>query len=133
MKNLFYCAVILLFSSCFSNSIYFDTEDQAIKSCNPTGMRRIYIENESKNDYYSIVWSDTTHSTPDFITLKRIQSGFTVYVVGEFRQIPRSDFKLLPSTEYTIRKSGGDASSYEIKIWTDSKGYVIGTDQPQCQ
>ncbi len=132
VKILLSSAIILLFTSCFSNTIYFDLKDQAIKSCNPTGIKRIYIENKSLNDYYSIGWTDTTSRAPGFINLESVQNGFTISVVGENKQIPQSDFKLRPSTQYTITKSGGDASSYEIKVWTDRTGYVRGTSQPEC-
>ncbi|HZY37377.1 MAG TPA: hypothetical protein VFE53_12045 [Mucilaginibacter sp.] len=133
--NIFvFSSIILLFTSCYSNSIYFDIKDQAIKSCNPTGISQIYIENYSLNDYYSVAWSDSVHSAPGFINMKNIQNGFTISVSGgENKQIPSGEFKLRPSTEYTITKDQGDASSYEIKVWTNSKGYIIGTTRPDCQ
>lgn len=124
--------MIFLFSSCYSNAIYFDIENQSIKSCNIKGIRQIYIESDSSNEMYLISWTDSTLRAPRDVKLKNIQSGYSVYKNWNNEIISNIKFKLSALSAYSIERVQDDASGYKIKVWTDWLGNVNKTSQPLC-
>ena len=127
-----YFTIAIVFSSCYSNAIYFDIENRSIKSCNSKEINHIYINNDTSDEMYSIVWVDTILMAPKTIELKNIQTGYKIYAGWNNKQILSRDLKLSALAVYTIERVQGDASGYKIKVWTDKQGNIIKTSHSNC-
>ena len=133
-KIKYYLIFLMLgFSSCQSNAIYFDIKEQAIKSCNQKGIFRIYIKNDFLAETYSLVWGDTTISAPKEIELFNPNNEYKIYKGWNNLPISIKDFKLKASSSYTIERVQGDASAYKVQVWTDKAGNINKALPESCK
>lgn len=134
MKRIsFWTFIIIVFPSCFkSNEIYFDIGDQSIKSCNSQGLYKLDIQNDSLNEFYSIIWKDSTKDSPKILKITNIDAGYKIFKGWERNPIPNSNFHLKKYSSYAIEKSQGDATPFKVKLFTDENGYVIRSDPNKC-
>jgi len=123
----------LLFTSCYNNSVCFDVKNQSIKSCDHSGIMKIYLENDSLKEFYYINWIDSVNSPPITINLEKIEKGYNIYSGWNQQQVFIKTLKLSSSSEYLITRSHGDASAFKIKIRTDKNGHANWTSQPKCK
>lgn len=133
MKNVsLFCLIVFVFSSCYySNAIYFDVAKQSVNSCNPKGIRQLYIDKDSSRETYLLVWEDKINEVPKVINIKSIK-GYFVYKGWNRKQISINEFKLSPLSCYTFDRAQGDAASYKIKVWTDEFGNIKKTSKGSC-
>lgn len=133
IKYYLFFLILIGFSSCQSNAIYFDINEQAIKSCNQKGIYRIYIKNDSLAETYSLVWSDTTISAPKKIELFNPNNAYKIYKGWNNLPISIKDFKLKVSSSYTFERVQGDASAYKVQVWTNNVGNVSKAVPESCK
>jgi hypothetical protein len=125
--------LILSFSSCFqSNAIYFDVNEQSIRSCNSKGIRQLYIENDSTPEEYSITWIDDNKNAPTSVSIFSIDDSYNVARAWDRRRIDNKKFRLLPFNKYTITRMQGDASAYQIEVWTGENANIIKSIPDKC-
>ena len=123
-------AVIVLLTSCQSNEISFDVKNQILVSCSSKKFDRFSVVNENNLDVYEFRFSASSFFAPDKFNINKITKEFEIK--KNMIMISVGDFKLSPLSRYTIRRTGGDASGYKIRIWTDSLGFVVKTTKPIC-
>ncbi|MCB0540376.1 MAG: hypothetical protein KDC55_12660 [Ignavibacteriae bacterium] len=137
MKRFCFIVVLLVFTmifqSCFqSNAIYFDTSTQELKSCNNKGIVRIYISNDSTNENYKIEWKSEDNNFLKAVKINAIPEQYIISSGWQNKKVNNKQFKLSPNSYYTIERTQGDASSFGIKIKTDSIGLVEKTNKSNC-
>jgi hypothetical protein len=74
-----------------------------------------------------IDWKGERALTPLDFSFNKIPKGYH-YFEGK----SATNFKFKPNCKYTLEKFGGGSPSFQIKIWTDSKGKVYRTTHPTC-
>src|SRR6266536_5061449 len=127
-----YFLIVSVFSSCYSNAIYFDVNAQSICSCNAKEIRQVYIKNDSSSEVYLISWTDTILVAPKIINLKNIETGYSLYKGWNKKQISINEFKLAVLSTYTIERVQDDATTYKVKVWTDKTGNINKTSRSTC-
>lgn len=126
--------VAVFITSCFdSNKIYFEIQDQSIKSCNKKGIKNLYIQNSATPDMYYLVFNDTIkRDVPKVIYIDSISNLYSIYQGWQKKPVNNNSFRLAPLSQYKIERVQGDASAYKIEIWTDKNGKVIKTSKENC-
>ena len=114
-----------LLSSCFSNAIDFDIDTQSVRSGNIKSIRNLTIMEDSSETGYHIQWYGNNDNVPRTLSLSNIEQGYEVPSVPDAcGTVENNMLKLKPSKKYIIQRSGGDAGSYAIYVWTDENGRV---------
>lgn len=132
MKQLFLFLLIwTVLGSCTDNEILFDLNSQSVISCNSSGIRNLHVENINNKEYYMITWQDSIHDAPKKFSFESKNRGYKIEEIYPFRELPQ--LNLASMSQYIVTKSGGDASSHEIEIWTDKNGKVYKTSKNSCR
>jgi len=122
--------ILVLYYCCPSNEFCIDLNTYELKSCSDVGIYSIYIENDSINEYCEILW-EKQERAPKYINLNSVQKGYSVYLYLEGKKIDTNKLILKPNSIYKIKRHDvGDAGSFIIKIFTDSKGNIKNSDEP---
>lgn len=122
----------LFLTSCHDNSICINLKESEIHSCNGSTLSRVMIEenkNANKSYYVELIRHDLGK---DFFNVQHPDSN---YVITElpFDTIKNSNFRLKPSTKYTITNlSNGDAAGCPVFIATDINGNIINASKQDC-
>jgi hypothetical protein len=123
---------LVIFTSCTTHHIYFDIEKQRLISCNGDPLLKLSINGNSGNgidDGCTIRWKGNNNESPFSIDINNLPKGYIELTGGIKRLKP---FKLYPNSQYTIDKSGMGLSPHYIRIWTNAKGIVYKTTNPNC-
>jgi len=123
--------VIIGLMSCADNQIYFDIDEQSIKTCNGKAIRSLTVD-EIEGDYlYRFAKGKDKEGTNSFSFIS-LDKNYTLEVMGQ--ELPLSKFNLKPNSEYRIRNSTyGDAASGEIKVKTNGDGEIATADITSCK
>ena len=120
----------VIFSSCYNNNIYYDMEQQAIKTCNGRVIKQLYVVNEDENIFYHFSKLDGKEGVNSF-TLKGLNEQYQLENLN--KEITLSEFKLVPEMKYKISNSSyGDAASSSIEIRIDQNGLVGYASKTTC-
>lgn len=131
-KNKTFIAFIILclFTSCHSNAIYFDIEQQTIVRCNGT-ISNLYITSKDYEDELNFIILQGKRSSNTF-SVKELNKDYSIEVMHT--HIDLQNFKLRPNTEYEIiNHSNGDAPDGKLIIRTNQKSIVIYADKTSCE
>lgn len=126
-----FVAILLLLTSCYSNSIYFDLETQSVVRCNGT-IKRLYLKSkDDKDDFLFEVCPDKKGSQS--FSLKELNKNYSIQVIRNGAHLDLQHFKLRPEMEYEIENlSNGDAAGGGLSIRTDKNGLVVYADKTSC-
>lgn len=122
--------MLYLFTSCHSNSIYFDMESQSIVRCKGT-ISNLYIISKDDKDYlhFSVLQGKKGSNVFSIIELNK---NYSIDVTNTL--IDLQNFKLRPETEYEIENhSNGDTPNKKLVIRTDKNSSVIYADKTSCE
>jgi hypothetical protein len=122
--------VTLALTSCYNNRIYYDMEEQAVKTCNGKVIRQLYITNESENVFYHFSKLDEKKGVNSF-SFNNLSEQYQLEVING--KIPLKDFKLTPKMKYKISNSSyGDAASSDIEIKVGVNGIITQASRTAC-
>ena len=125
--------ISILAASCFeSNAIYFNINEQSIRSCNSKGISRLFINNDSVAEVYSLIWNNNKKDAPKKICLYPLTVDYVITKGWNNKEISKEDFKLRPYSIYTIERVQGDATSYKITVQTDESGTIVKAVPDEC-
>lgn len=121
---------IVVFSSCYDNSIYFNLENQSLKTCNGRELVVFYLKKKGDPSFYFYTLKFNKKGTNEFF-LKRKNENY-ILECNE-KEMDMKDFKLSPNSKYEIvNHSSRDATDASIQIETDSCGNVIFSSVTSC-
>ena len=122
--------MLFLFTSCYTNLVYFDLETQSVIRCNGTISRLNIISTDNKDDlHFSIMPGKKAQKS---FSLKEINKDYSLETTNPF--ITLKHFRLRPETEYTIlHHSNGDCPDGELTIRTDKNSSIIYADKTSCK
>ncbi len=122
---------ITVLSSCHDNKIFYDINEQKIKTCNGKAIKNLYIMNEKEKIFYHFFKLPDKRGT-NSLSLIRLSSDYRLENLNE--QVNLEDFKLRPRVEYTISNSTyGDAASSEIKVRTGNIAVINYASSKSCK
>ncbi len=123
--------LLFTLSSCSDNNIYFDINNQSVRSCNKKVISKLHIISKNNNDFYFFSKKPEAEGTNNFSLFTLNHSYFLENMNS---QICIDSFKLMPETEYEITNSTfGDADRTQILIKTDKEGKVIYSNVTSCK
>lgn len=123
--------VVIGLMSCADNQIYFDMDEQCIRTCNGKAIRNLTIDDVEGDYLYRFVKDKDKEGTNRFSFIS-VNKNYTLEVMGQ--ELPLNKFNLKPNSEYRIRNSTyGDAASGEIKIKTNDDGKVATANIISCK
>lgn len=121
---------IVVLSSCYDNSIYFNLENQSIKTCNGRELVVFYLKKKDDPSFYFYTLKLNKKGTNEFF-LKRKNENY-ILECNE-KEMDMNDFKLSTNSKYEIvNHSSRDATDASIQIETDSCGDVIFSSVTSC-
>jgi hypothetical protein len=129
-KSIVGVVLLLLLSSCSDNKIYFDVEEQQVKTCNGKIIENLHLTSESGGAFYHFKKIQDQEGTRSFSLLK-INENYKLE--GMTGQLSFDQFKLKPKTEYKVTNSTyGDAAPSCIIIETDDSGKITNASVTSC-
>lgn len=128
----FLILVSLLLVSCYDNCIYFDMNDQTVRTCNKQAISNLYISGLNNNDFYHFYKMPDKKGTNEF-SLERPNRNYILEGMFDL-VLPLDSFKLQPNTEYEIVNSTfGDATAGRFVIKTGTNGAVVYASETSCK
>jgi hypothetical protein len=129
-KGISFLFFIVMLTSCYDNSIYFNLENQSIKTCNGRELVVFYLKKKDDPFLYFYNLKLDKVGTNEF-SLKEINRNYILEYKG--KSVDVGDFKLSPNSKYEIvNHSSRDATDASIQIETDSCGNVIFSNVTSC-
>ncbi len=131
-------SIVFSLYSCFAHhhKLSFDVNTQILSSCDSGVIKKLCIDNDSiqPNGFLYeggviLIWNGELEKTPNEINITNISNDYIFSKAGK----KIKEYKLLPNSRYTIEKWGGhNGIGFTIKVWTDNKGRVYKTTNPEC-
>lgn len=109
-----------------------DLDQQSLLSCSGAGIEHIRIVNDSIAEVFDVSWSDGRAKAPSVFTFTNIDSRFLIRKGWRAELIGAGEFKLKPSSNYTIERTVPDVSGFNLHITTGITGEIISTDAAIC-
>lgn len=121
---------IVVLSSCYDNSIYFNLENQSVKTCNGRELVVFYLK--KKDDPFLYFYNlKLDKEGPNEFSLKETNRNYILEYKG--KSVDAEDSKLSPNSKYEIvNHSSRDATDASMQIETDSCGNVIFSNVTSC-
>jgi hypothetical protein len=124
-------SLLLILTSCFDNSIYFDINSQSVRSCNKKAFDRLYVISEDNKDFYYFTVRTGAEGTNNF-NLRKPNRNYLL--VERYSEINIDSFELKPEKGYLVKNiTFGDAATGQILIKTDKRGRVVYSNVTNCQ
>jgi hypothetical protein len=129
-NKLFLSLIVLCLTSCSGNQIYFDINNQSVKTCSGAKIRELYITSLNTNEYYIFSTMPGKFGVNE-VSFNNLNHEYMIEYKGD-SLIKTEDFKLHPDMNYEIKNtSNGDAAESIIKIKT-GKNRIIFSNTLKC-